>query len=185
MNRRQLHARFERDDASLLDALAGGSGEAVSFLFDAHARPLHAYCLAITRDGAMAEDAVQEAFVRLWERREGFTDLLSARAFLYRVGRNLSLDMLKHENVRQKHELALGRELNEDFLDEKLVEEELLSHLYRAIELLPAGCVQVFKLSLAGAGNQEIADRLSISIHTVKTQKQRALHALKERFNTK
>jgi RNA polymerase sigma-70 factor (ECF subfamily) len=63
------------------------------------------------------------------------------------------------------------------------VEEELLGELYRAVELLPPGCVQVFKLSLAGVGNQEIADRLSLSIHTVKTQKQRALAALKERFN--
>jgi RNA polymerase sigma-70 factor (ECF subfamily) len=182
MDRKELYRRFEEDTGCLLAALARGREEAVAFLFDTRARALWFYCAAILKNEALAEDVVQETFVRLWERREPFPDLLAVHAFLYRVGRNLSLDHLKHQHVQQKHDLAASRELSEDFLDEKLMEEELLAELYRAIEQLPAECVRVFKLSLAGIANQEIADRLSISIHTVKTQKQRALNALRERF---
>ncbi|MDR1415434.1 MAG: sigma-70 family RNA polymerase sigma factor [Odoribacteraceae bacterium] len=174
--------QFQRDEALWLRAFVAGKGEAISFLFDAHARSLWFYCQAILGDEALAEDAVQEAFVRLWERRGEVRDLPAARAFLYRVGRNLSLDALKHQIVQRKHQSAIGRELSEDFLEAKLVEEELLGQLYRAAEQLPAECVRVFKLSLAGLGNRQIADQLSLSIHTVKTQKQRALVALRGRF---
>lgn len=42
----------------------------------------------------------------------------------------------------------------------------------------------VLGLGLEGLSNQEIADALSVSIHTVKTQKQRAMAVLKRRFST-
>ena len=58
----------------------------------------------------------------------------------------------------------------------------MLGQLYRAIEELPTECARVFKLGLEGLSNQEIADTLSVSIHTVKTQKQRAMSTLKQRF---
>ncbi|MFR7809522.1 MAG: sigma factor-like helix-turn-helix DNA-binding protein [Butyricimonas faecihominis] len=58
----------------------------------------------------------------------------------------------------------------------------MLGQLYRAIEELPTECARVFKLGLEGLSNQEIADTLSVSIHTVKTQKQRAMSVLKRRF---
>ena len=63
-----------------------------------------------------------------------------------------------------------------------MIEEELLGQLYRAIEELPTECARVFKLGLEGLSNQEIADTLKVSIHTVKTQKQRAMTTLKNRF---
>jgi RNA polymerase sigma-70 factor (ECF subfamily) len=175
--------RFEKDAGELLRALAARQAEAIAFLFDEYARSLCFYCQAILHDDALAEDVVQETFVRLWEGDGQFSDLVSLRAFLYRVGRNISIDLLKHRNVRRKHEPHITREFSEDFLNEKLIEEELIGELHRAAEQLPVACARVFKLSLTGATNQEIADRLSLSIHTVKTQKQRALAVLKERFH--
>ncbi|MDR0766459.1 MAG: sigma-70 family RNA polymerase sigma factor [Odoribacteraceae bacterium] len=180
MRDKETYRYFEEDASRLLDALARGKDEAISYLFDTRARSLWFYCNEILRDGALAEDVVQEVFVRLWESRKRFPDLLSVHAFLYRVGRNLSLDLLRHRVVRRRHEPAIIRELNENVPDGKLIEEELLGELHRAVDRLPAACARVFRLSLAGAGNQEIADRLSISIHTVKTQKHRALVALKD-----
>ncbi|MDR2130127.1 MAG: RNA polymerase sigma-70 factor [Odoribacteraceae bacterium] len=182
MHEKGTHRDFQEETSHLLDSLAQGKEEAISSLFDAYAKSLWFYCRAILRDEALAEDVVQEVFVRLWERRKRFPDLPSVRAFLYKVGHNLSVDFLKQRRIQQRHAPAVSRELSEDFLGEKLIEEELLGDLHRAIERLPAECARVFKLSLTGISNQEIADQLSLSIHTVKTQKQRALVALRERL---
>ena len=85
--------------------------------------------------------------------------------------------------VDHKHEAALIQELSEDSLDEKMIEEEVLGEIYRAIDELPPECRRVFRLGLEGLSNQEIADSLSISINTVRTQKQRAMIVLKKRFS--
>lgn len=182
MHEKVSYRHFEEDAAFLLDTLARGKEEAIAYLFDTRARSLWFYCREILGDEALAEDVVQECFVRLWQGRRRFPDVVSVHAYLYRVGRNLSFDLLKHRRVRRQHDPTITRELSESFLDEKLIEEELLGELSRAVESLPAECARVFKLSLAGFGNLEIAARLSISIHTVKTQKRRALVALKARF---
>ena len=60
----------------------------------------------------------------------------------------------------------------------------MLGEIYRAIDELPSECGRVFRLGLEGLSNQEIADTLSISVNTVKTQKQRAMAVLKKRFST-
>ena len=109
--------------------------------------------------------------------------LLPIRVFLYQTARNKCLDLLKHEQVVHKHEAALIQELSEDSLDEKMIEEEVLGEIYRAIDELPPECRRVFRLGLEGLSNQEIADSLSISINTVRTQKQRAMIVLKKRFS--
>ena len=109
--------------------------------------------------------------------------LLPIRVFLYQTARNKCLDLLKHEQVVHKHEAALIQELSEDSLDEKMIEEEVLGEIYRAIDELPPECRRVFRLGLEGLSNQEIADSLSISINTVRTQQQRAMIVLKKRFS--
>lgn len=127
---------------------------------------------------------MQESFVNLWERRKDFVALLPVRVFLYQTARNKCMDLLKHEQVIHKHEASLVQEFSEDFLDEKMIEEEMLGEIYRAIDELPSECGRVFRLGLEGLSNQEIADTLSISVNTVKTQKQRAMTVLKKRFST-
>lgn len=155
---------------------------AFAFLFDTYAKSLYFYCHSILRDGMFAKDVVQESFEGLWERRKGFESLRSIRVFLYQTARNKCLDLLKHEEVVRRHEPMLARELSEDFLAEKMVEEEMLGEIYRAVEELPPECRKVFKMSLEGMSNGEIAAALSVSVHTVKSQKQRAMNVLRGRL---
>lgn len=162
--------------------LREGDEYAFAYLLDTYGKSLYFYCNSILKDDVFAEDVVQESFVSLWERRKDFMVLLPIRVFLYQTAKNKCLDLLKHQQVVHKHESDVIRELSDDSLDEKMIEEELLGQLYRAVEELPTECARVFKLGLEGMSNQEIADTLGISIHTVKTQKQRAMSTLKSRF---
>ena len=182
MNLNVQNKRFREEPEYLVKRLRESDENAFAFLLDTYGKSLYFYCNSILKNDTFAEDIVQESFVRLWERRKNFVQLLPIRVFLYQTARNKCLDLLKHEQVVHKYEADIVRELSEDFLDEKMIEEEMLGQLYRAIEELPTECARVFKLGLEGLSNQEIADTLSVSIHTVKTQKQRAMSVLKRRF---
>ena len=144
MNQSVQNKRFREEPEYLVKRLRESDENAFAFLLDTYGKSLYFYCNSILKNDTFAEDIVQESFVRLWERRKNFVQLLPIRVFL--------------------------------------IEEEMLGQLYRAIEELPTECARVFKLGLEGLSNQEIADTLSVSIHTVKTQKQRAMSVLKQRF---
>lgn len=168
------------NDERLTAALAAGDESAVSGLMSAYGKSLLLYGNSILDDRESAEDVLQEAFIRLWERRRSFRSLIGVRVFMYRTVRNLALDMLKHRRVRQKYDVQASRSLSEDNLSEKLVEEELFGQLHRAIGQLPETAGVIMSMSLAGMDNKAIADKLAISVNTVKTHKQRSMRALRD-----
>ena len=118
--------RFREEPEYLVKRLRESDENAFAFLLDTYGKSLYFYCNSILENNTFAEDVVQESFVRLWERRKNFASLLPIRVFLYQTARNKCLDLLKHEQVVHKYEADIIRELSEDFLDEKMIEEEML-----------------------------------------------------------
>jgi RNA polymerase sigma-70 factor (ECF subfamily) len=77
------------DDASLVDALAGGDGEAARELYRRHCRPILRFAVAMTNSVATAEDIVHDTFVELLYRPRNFDPARgSLRAFLYGIARH-------------------------------------------------------------------------------------------------
>ena len=77
------------------------------------------------------------------------------------------------------------RECQEEFSEEVFADtvcEELLRQLYRYINELPEDRRKIMLLSIKGFSGQEIADQLGITIHTVKTQKNRSFKFLREKL---
>ena len=69
---------------------------------------------------------------------------------------------------------------DKSFLNSR-IEAEVLWEIFSKVNELPSGCRQVFKMSyLENLSNQEIADRLGISVNTVKSQKARSKELLRE-----
>ena len=66
--------------------------------------------------------------------------------------------------------------------DYSLMQEEIYRELYVAVRELPEKCQKVFGLHLEGKKNDEIAEILGISVLTVKSHKQNAIHILKEKM---
>ena len=126
-----------------------------------------------------AEDVVQEAFAKLWQRREYFPDLNSIKAFLYITVKNRCLNIYKHGKVVRKYEGSLEEEWESDAMI-RIIESEVLENVFQALEKLPAGCRNVLHLSyFEGMKHKDIAHHLQVSVNTVKTQKTRGLHLLK------
>lgn len=133
----------------------------------------------------MAEDVAQDAFMAFWKNRHSVANNdLAIKDYLYTSVRNSCLNLLRREKVISRYLNARSPEdYSEDVLLHGLIEAEVMDALHKAINSLPDACRKVFTLGLEGLSNSKIAEQLNISIHTVKTQKQRGLKALRAKLD--
>lgn len=86
----------DASDEDLIAHLAGGDEAAYRALVDRHLRSAYRFALRMFRQQAEAEDAVQEAFLRLWQKADRFrAGRGSFRAWFYRLLYNVSIDMMR------------------------------------------------------------------------------------------
>lgn len=112
--------------------------------------------------------------MRVFEHREEFETVDNAKAFVYTVARNIYLDHCKHQKIKKQYNARLNEEEQEDydFLKE-VTREETFRILYEAIDKLPAQTRSIILLNLKGNNNTEVAEKLHISVNTVKSLKKR------------
>jgi RNA polymerase sigma-70 factor (family 1) len=130
------------------------------------------------KDGRLAEEIVNDVFVKLWEASGSIQIDSSLKAYIYRAVINRSLNELSKTKLDQVHRKELSHRPEDRFENRAIEDNELKVRLYKAIDQLPEQCQKVFTMSrFEGLKQQEIADRLGISIKTVKNH---ITHALKQ-----
>lgn len=149
------------------------------------------YALTVTFNHSLAEEAVQDIFVRLWQKRSDLFITGSFTSYLFRSVHNQALNLVKQQST--KKELA-NKPCSEEMwqfiennyeLDEttlgQIYMEEMERIIRAAITSLPEKCQKVFLMSrYAHMENEEIADTLHLSEHTVKAHIYRALQRISE-----
>ncbi|RFS17025.1 RNA polymerase sigma-70 factor [Emticicia sp. C21] len=149
-------------------------------LFNAYYSPVLLYSLTIVKNRDDAEDIVQQAFIGLWQKMGAADFHTSARAYLYKTVYHASLDFLKHEKVKKRHEAEVLHNADEMPDTYKNEEEDLYTKLEQAIETLPEQCRRIFRMSrFDGLKYKEIAAELAISEKTVENQMGKALKMLR------
>lgn len=133
-----------------------------------------------TGDDELAADLAQEAFVRVFERREEVVSVEYGRAFLYTIARHLYWNHCKHQRVADKYSVQLNEnEVDDyDFLKE-VTRQETIRILYAAVDQLPPQTRRIILLNLEGKNNTEAAEELHISVNTVKDLKKAAYVTLR------
>jgi len=128
------------------------------------------------------DDIVQEAYTRLLK-AEDKNHLISAKAFLFTVARNVAIDLLRrrqkaeHEPISDFAALPLLEEA--PGVEEALEREQRRENLIEAIASLPDRCREVLMLRhLDGLSYKEIAARLGISPNTVKVHMAKGMRDL-------
>lgn len=141
----------------------------IARLFHESREALRRYVRRLVRSPETAEEIVQEAFLRTYERADKVT---IPRAFLFSIARNLAWKFRRHQKVA-------ATDLMGDFDDSRVVphgaspETQLLADeeirlLTQAVEHLPPQCRAAFTLRVFYACSyQEIAERLGVSVRTV------------------
>ena len=143
------------------------------------------YAISITKDQTLAEDAVSEVFMKLWEKRDIALFEGSLKSYLFKSVYHQCLNALKHVRVQDKcRDFFLHHPpLIEDGADYPLsgvIENEINAILQKTIEQLPEQCRKIFVMSrIDGMKHEKIAQELNISINTVRTQIHRALEKLR------
>jgi RNA polymerase sigma-70 factor (ECF subfamily) len=167
-------------------ALKKGDEKAFEVLFRHFFRPLCYFVERIVVNQPAAEDIVEESFIKLWNKRGQFQSIVHIKHFLYRVSYNASLDYLKthqREVIREEIFAQLHVAISDNFHHEML-RAEVLGALYHAIAGLPPQCSRVMSMSyLDGLKNAEIAEKLGVSMQTVKNQKSKGLRILQSQFS--
>ena len=79
----------------LVRALAQGDEKAMADLYDHYARGVYALALRIVRQPNVAEEIVQETFVRVWRAAYSYEGGASFEGWLYRIARNMCIDQLR------------------------------------------------------------------------------------------
>ena len=148
-------------------------------------------CIAndVLSDNQLAEEAVQDVFIKLWQTGANLSIETSLSAYLIRMVRNRCIDYLRENERRiktvsienQEIQLQLHQYGMDHTVDEELFADDLEIIIKRTIMQLPTQCRQIFTFSrFEGLTPKEIADKMQISVSTVKTQITRALVKLKE-----
>jgi RNA polymerase sigma-70 factor, ECF subfamily len=168
----------------LVAQLAAGSQEALAELYDRYGRLAYSVALRVLGDPGRAEDAVQEAFLTIWNHAPSFDARRgSLRTWLLTSVRNRSVDYLRGRGAHERRELELKPALAEvGPLSDPWRQVSLSlerSAVREAMSNLPAEQRQAVELAyFAGYSHREIAEMTSVPLSTVKGRMRLGLEKL-------
>lgn len=163
----------DSDYTIVLKLLAGGDKTAFNQLVDNYHQRLCVYACSLVRDHVVAEDLVQNVFLKIWHRRSELTRVNSLKNFLYRSVYNEYVDHYRKTRSLSELEKRYFEQLDQVVRDseDEAENERLFQEIKLAIAELPPKCRQVFEMSkFAGMKNADIARSLDISVKAVEFQ---------------
>ncbi len=170
-----------------LKKLKKGNQESYNCLVDKYHHELCVYAGSLSRDIYLAEDIVQNVFLKLWEKRDKLNTKFSIKGFLYRSVYNEFIDQ-----YRKKGNLAIVEEHYNNKLKTIATEEtsnetaNLIALVKKEIQNLPPKCKQMFLLSKQeGLTNVEIAQYLNITTKAVERQMTKAFSTIRKKAGKK
>jgi len=169
-------------DSELQHLLILGDTYAFTEIYNRYKGVLHQHALNMLRDRDEAKDILQELFTSLWINRESTTMQSNLSGYLYTGIRNRVLNLIAHRQVESKYISSLGDFINkgEFVTDHRVRERQLAELIEKEIDALPPKMRDVFRLSrMSNLSHKEIAEELSLSEQTVRTQVRNALRLLR------
>lgn len=171
----------------IITSIKAGNSDAYKSLYLYAYEPLCLYILNFTKDKIIAEDIVQDVFIKLWINRSKLKSEYSLIPYLYKMAYNKFVDSYR-KNKKKTEELEAFKlsslsELIE--YDEDLYQQKLNS-VEQAINELPPRCQEIFIMSKQeNMRYKDIATELNISIKTVEHQMSKALSILRKKMKDK
>jgi RNA polymerase sigma-70 factor (ECF subfamily) len=173
-------------DAELMQLLVHGEDRALMPLVDRYGSRVRTYLGHVTRDGSWADDLTQEVFVRVFESATTFDPRFAFQVWIFRIARNLAVDLLRRQSTQRKLVDAMEERVAEGERQairsraassplQGLVDVEFAEHFERALKRLPEIFRTVFVLrEVEGLAYEEIAEVVDASPKTVSTRLHRA-----------
>lgn len=167
----------------IVKLLEKGDKKAINLLYENYSDSLYGVILKVTVNEEIAQDALQETFVKIWKNAKKY-DSKKAKLFtwLYRIAKNTAIDKLRSFNNRFEKEVQIDKSnvyilptanLNQDVLD-------LKEHVARLDEKYQ---IVLKALFFEGMTQQEASDELDIPLGTIKSRLKIGLRELKKIYD--
>ncbi|HEY0611040.1 MAG TPA: RNA polymerase sigma-70 factor [Chitinophaga sp.] len=176
----------EISDQTWLAAISTGDEAAFRCLFDRYRGRIYTYALRLSENTSLADEVVQDVFLKVWLKRKDLTGVENFSAWLYAIARNRMFDMMKQqarelqtrETVQQEGAACVNN------AELSLLEKEQQVLLKDALAKLSPRQQLIYNLSRdRGMKHEEIADTLNISRNTVKTHLVHALRVIRDHLS--
>jgi RNA polymerase sigma-70 factor (ECF subfamily) len=163
--------------------LEKGDSNAINLLYVNYADSLYGVILKVTNNEELAQDALQETFVKVWKNSKKY-DSKKAKLFtwLYRIAKNTAIDKIRSYNNKFDKEVQIDKSnvyilptsnLNQDVLD-------LREHVARLDEKYQ---IVLNALFFEGMTQQEASEELDIPLGTIKSRLKIGLRELKKVYD--
>ncbi|MEZ4970226.1 MAG: RNA polymerase sigma-70 factor [Flavobacteriaceae bacterium] len=175
------------DNALLIKHLQKGDEKAYVNLVDTYNKRLYGYALTLTNDHTLAEDILQNVFLKTWEKRKKLNVHTSIQNYLFKSVYNEFINAYKKNRSTMilEHKYFEGLEKAVNMHNEQSF-DLIIAQITKEIQNLPPKCQQIFVLSKKeGLTNMEISEYLNVSLKTVEAQITKAFGILKERLGEK
>jgi len=169
-------------DAEWTEAIVNDNAVSFEKLFNHYCQALINFSRRYVWDKQIAENIVQDIFVKVWINRSNLDPSKSIKSYLFTSVKNESLKYLRHLDVERRGiEIIDESGIEENNPVRNLDKAELEKNIQHAISNLPEKCREIFSMNRFGnLKYAEIAEILDISVKTVETQMGRALKKLRE-----
>jgi len=149
-------------------------------LFKYYFNSLSTVAFGILREHDLAKEAVQEVFLKLWESGMENLDRDRAYGYLIRATRNKSIDYIRKEKVKNKHEPYHFNYFYQEYVRTSYGHSDEEVNIKKAVDTLPPKCKQVLIYSrFENLSHKEISLRMGISAKTVEGHITKAMKNLK------
>ena len=173
-------------DKKYIIGLQKGSYSDFNKLYDLYADRLYGFAYNLTHSSEMAEEIVQEVFLKIWQMREHLSPEYSFRSFLFTIAKNKFLNDLRNRLTLISYyeyitKLDDATERGENSTESEFNFNELNEQVLQSKDKLSKRQKMIFEMSKEeGLSNQEIALKLGISEQSVRNQLSSALKVLRE-----
>jgi RNA polymerase sigma-70 factor (ECF subfamily) len=170
------------DERHLLGRLAEGDLAAFRLLYDHYHNKVFFYVLRFTGSRQLAEDILQEVFIKVWVGRNKMKDIRSLDAWLFTLAKHKIINGFKRLSLEYTVIAQMADSMVEpvDATTQVVDYNEIKRALQTAIEQLPPQQKIVYRLRREhGLKNDEIASKLNISPLTVKKHIAQASQAIR------
>ena len=178
-----MSQKYSQDEAqALVKALKEGNQLAFSIVYKTYAAQTFSLAFKYLLNKELAEDAVQNLFLKLWLKKEEIDETKPINRYLFTMLKNDLLNTLRDskKNIYLLEDcLSMVLELGDNSQNENLKQEQM-NIIQQALEQLSPQRRKVFEMKVSGKySNQEIADKLNLSINTIKFQYSQSLKQIR------
>lgn len=170
------------EEQELLSKLREGSADAFTQLYQQFSEQLYYNILALVKDELVAEELLQDIFVRIWRKKESMHVEKNLAGYLFRVSRNRVYDFFKSLNREQELYNRIKVTATEEYshIEEAIFSKENADLMHKAIETLSPKRKQAFELcKMEGYSYKEASELMGVSISTLKDHMAKAREGIR------